>query len=55
MGVNQQVGRLDVAVQDPQAVGVVERLGRLDTQPGDVAAKATSWCIGPTGVGVSAG
>ena len=32
--VHQQVGRLDVAVQDPALVGVVEGLGRLDAQPG---------------------
>ena len=41
--VDQQVGRFDVAVQDPALVGVLECLGRLDAQPGhglDVVAVA---------------
>ena len=35
--VQQQVGRLDVAVDDPLVVCVAERLGGLDAQPGDRA------------------
>ena len=35
--VDQQVGRLDVAVDDPQAMGVVEGLGGLQAQVGDGA------------------
>jgi hypothetical protein len=29
--IREQVGRLDVAVDDSQLVGVLQRLGRLDT------------------------
>ena len=39
MGVDQEIGRLDVAMEDSQAMGMVERVGRFDAQPGDVAAK----------------
>ena len=35
--VDQQVGRLDVAVDDAELVGVLQRLGRLRRQPGDGA------------------
>ena len=35
VGVEQQVGRLDVAMNDPLAGGVRQRLGRLHAQPGD--------------------
>ena len=35
--VHQQVGRLDVAVDDAQLVGVVQRLGRLDAPLGHAA------------------
>ena len=37
--IDQEVGRLDVAMEDAQAMGVVQRIGRLDAQPGDVAAE----------------
>ncbi len=33
-GVDQQVGRLDVAVDDPQRMRVIQRLGRLHAQVG---------------------
>ncbi len=39
VGIDQEVGRLDVAMDDTQAMGVVERIGGLGTQPGDIAAK----------------
>ena len=32
LGVEQEIGRLDVAVDDPALMGVVERLGGLDRQ-----------------------
>ena len=36
--VDQQVGRLDVAMEDAQTMGVVKCIGRLSTKSGDVAA-----------------
>ena len=39
MRIDQEVGRLDVAMEDAQAMGVVQRIGRLGAQPGDIAAE----------------
>ena len=39
VGIDQEVGRLDVAMDDSQAMGVVKRVGGLGAQPGDIAAK----------------
>ena len=49
--IEQQVGRLDVAVDDPLVVGVAECLGGLDAQPGDGAhdrrgCESTGWPFG---------
>ncbi len=42
--VHQQIGRLDVAVDHPQAMGMLERLGRLYAQARDLAIKRlVSW------------
>ena len=49
VGVDQEVGRLDVAMEDAQAMGVVQRIGRLDAQPGDVAAEVPVLMDGPDG------
>ena len=35
--IDQEVGGLDVAVEDAQGMGVLQRVGRLDAQPGDGA------------------
>ena len=37
--VDQEVGRLDIAMEDPQAMCVVECVGRLNAQSGDVVGK----------------
>ena len=42
VGVDQEVGRLDVAMEDTQAMGVVQRIRRLEAQPGGIAAEARS-------------
>ena len=40
LGVEQQVARLDVAVEDAAGVGVIQRLGGLERQPGGVAGRS---------------
>ena len=52
--VQQQVGRLDVAMDDAQLVGVVQRLGRLDAQLGH-AAEVCPAAAGANVVSVDAG
>ncbi len=39
MRIDQEVGGLDVAMEDSQAVGMVERVGCLSSERGDVATK----------------
>ena len=51
--IDQEVGRLDVAMDDAQTMGVVKRVGRFGTQTGDIAAKARSRCMGPNAVNAS--
>ena len=63
-GVEQEVRRLDVAVQDALGVGVGQRLGHLDADPGHLAVVAepptgrsapTGWAGSPRLAGPSAG
>ena len=48
-GVQQQVGRLDVAVQDALGVGVGQGLGRLHADAGDGTGVGGLWLVGEVG------
>ena len=47
VGVDQEVGRLDVAMKDAEAMGMVECVGRLGPQPGGIAAEGPILVNGP--------